>query len=43
MISGEDDSLTVVWMYLHRGEPKRCQCGYWFKIVDVDKSKYVFA
>merc|ERR1712198_301978 len=31
----EEDSISVNWMYLHRGECKRCECGYYFKLVDL--------
>ncbi|XP_059163088.1 cytochrome c oxidase subunit 5B, mitochondrial-like [Physella acuta] len=31
----EEDALTINWMYVHKGEPKRCECGYWFKLVDL--------
>uniref|UniRef100_A0A0B6ZR72 Cytochrome c oxidase subunit 5B, mitochondrial n=1 Tax=Arion vulgaris TaxID=1028688 RepID=A0A0B6ZR72_9EUPU len=30
----EEESLCVNWMYVHKGEPKRCECGYWFKLID---------
>ncbi|BFY99224.1 hypothetical protein BsWGS_02264 [Bradybaena similaris] len=30
----EEDSLTINWMHLNKDEPKRCECGYWFKLVD---------
>ncbi|KAH8030896.1 hypothetical protein HPB51_012236 [Rhipicephalus microplus] len=30
----EEDQTHINWMWLHRGDPKRCECGYWFKIVD---------
>ncbi|RUS83343.1 hypothetical protein EGW08_008890 [Elysia chlorotica] len=30
----EEDALTINWMNLHKEEPKRCECGYWFKLVD---------
>ncbi|XP_060519337.1 cytochrome c oxidase subunit 5B, mitochondrial-like [Cylas formicarius] len=29
----EEDATSVNWMWLHKGEPKRCECGYWFKLV----------
>ncbi|XP_071448097.1 cytochrome c oxidase subunit 5B, mitochondrial-like [Hetaerina americana] len=28
----EEDSASVAWMWLKQGEPKRCGCGYWFKL-----------
>uniref|UniRef100_A0A1D1ZBT3 Cytochrome c oxidase subunit 5B, mitochondrial n=1 Tax=Anthurium amnicola TaxID=1678845 RepID=A0A1D1ZBT3_9ARAE len=28
----EEDSENVVWMWLRQSEPKRCACGYWFKL-----------
>lgn len=40
----EEESQSIKWMWLHEGEPKRCQCGHWFKLVDynfpVDLSKH---
>lgn len=30
----EEDATVINWMWLHRGDPKRCECGHWFKIVD---------
>ncbi|CAH1775372.1 unnamed protein product [Owenia fusiformis] len=28
----EEDAVSINWMHLHKGEPKRCECGYWFKL-----------
>ncbi|XP_011299460.1 cytochrome c oxidase subunit 5B, mitochondrial [Fopius arisanus] len=28
----EEDSTHIVWMWLHEGQPRRCECGHWFKI-----------
>ncbi|CAL1540339.1 unnamed protein product [Lymnaea stagnalis] len=36
----EEDALTINWMYVHKGEPKRCECGYWFKLVDAPVKIY---
>lgn len=30
----EEDSNSVRYMWVHKTEPKRCSCGYWFKCVD---------
>merc|ERR1711937_700892 len=35
----EEDALVISYMTLYKGEPKRCGCGYWFKLVD-DKRQY---
>ncbi|XP_034241969.1 cytochrome c oxidase subunit 5B, mitochondrial-like [Thrips palmi] len=32
----EEDSENVVWMWLRQSEPKRCACGYWFKLQKVE-------
>ena len=32
--AGEEDTAMIKWMWLYRGEMKRCYCGYWFKMVD---------
>ena len=39
-VTGEEDSVSINWMFLYKGEPKRCQCGNWFKLVELDPSKY---
>ncbi|XP_076038888.1 cytochrome c oxidase subunit 5B, mitochondrial-like [Oratosquilla oratoria] len=30
----EEDATCVNRMWLHTGEAKRCECGYWFKFDD---------
>lgn len=29
----EEESTSISWMWLHKGEPKRCECGHWFCLV----------
>nr|CAH7718647.1 unnamed protein product [Callosobruchus chinensis] len=29
----EEESTCINWMWLHKGEPKRCECGHWFNLV----------
>merc|ERR1711936_305291 len=36
----EEDALTIQWLTIHKGEPKRCECGYWFKLVDAQTKPY---
>ncbi|XP_041358954.1 cytochrome c oxidase subunit 5B, mitochondrial-like [Gigantopelta aegis] len=36
----EEDALSINWMYLHKGEPKRCECGYWFKLEAMQPTDY---
>jgi hypothetical protein len=31
---GNEDVYHMKWMHLHRGEPKRCYCGHWFKLTE---------
>jgi len=33
----EEDAVSINWMFLHKGEPKRCECGYWFKLADLQQ------
>lgn len=30
----EEDATSILWMWVHKSDPKRCACGYWFKCVD---------
>ncbi|KAL2750117.1 hypothetical protein V1477_001613 [Vespula maculifrons] len=30
----EEDQSHINWMWLHEGTPRRCECGYWFKLVE---------
>jgi len=36
----EEDSISIHWMFLFKGEPKRCHCGNWYKLVELDTSKF---
>ncbi|ERL87591.1 hypothetical protein D910_04982 [Dendroctonus ponderosae] len=29
----EEEATTINWMWLHKGEPRRCECGHWFNLV----------
>ncbi|XP_050544796.1 cytochrome c oxidase subunit 5B, mitochondrial-like [Daktulosphaira vitifoliae] len=29
----EEDSSHIKWMWLYSGEPKRCICGHWYKLI----------
>ena len=31
----EEDATTINYMWVHKGDPKRCECGYWFRCEDV--------
>ncbi len=33
--AGEVDGVYLKWMWLYKGETKRCYCGYWYKLVEV--------
>ncbi|KAK9496643.1 hypothetical protein O3M35_013082 [Rhynocoris fuscipes] len=28
-----EEATTIRWMWLHKEQPKRCQCGHWFQLV----------
>ncbi|XP_043482380.1 cytochrome c oxidase subunit 5B, mitochondrial-like [Leptopilina heterotoma] len=28
----EEDQTYICWMWLHAGNPRRCECGHWFKL-----------
>ncbi|KAK4315077.1 hypothetical protein Pmani_013671 [Petrolisthes manimaculis] len=30
----EEDATCVNWMWLEKGATKRCECGYWFQLID---------
>merc|ERR1711860_60041 len=32
----DDTVMSIAWMELRDGEPRRCQCGFWFKLQKVD-------
>jgi len=36
----EEDSVSFKWMELYKGEQRRCGCGYWFKLVDLQHEDY---
>jgi len=31
-----EDAFYVNYMWLYAGEPKRCECGYWFKLTKAE-------
>lgn len=33
---GDEDSDTLQYMWLHKGEPQRCMCGIFFRLEEVD-------
>ncbi|KAL1494048.1 hypothetical protein ABEB36_009711 [Hypothenemus hampei] len=30
----QEESETISWMWLHKGKPRRCECGHWFILVE---------
>ena len=39
--AGEPNSHYNNSMWLRKGQPKRCECGHWFKMVDADPNTLV--
>ena len=33
----EDDATSLNYLWVHMDDPKRCACGYWFKLVPAKK------
>ncbi|OXA63807.1 cytochrome c oxidase subunit 5B, mitochondrial [Folsomia candida] len=31
-----EDAFYINYMWLYKGEPKRCECGYWFKLTKAE-------
>jgi len=31
-----EDAFYVNYMWLYKGESKRCECGYWFNLVEAE-------
>uniref|UniRef100_T1GMW5 Cytochrome c oxidase subunit 5B, mitochondrial n=1 Tax=Megaselia scalaris TaxID=36166 RepID=T1GMW5_MEGSC len=31
---GEEDQTYVQWMWLQKDQPRRCECGHWFQLVE---------
>lgn len=31
-----EDAFYLNYMWLYKGEPKRCECGHWFKLVEAE-------
>jgi len=36
----EQEAMHIKWMTVYKGEPRRCQCGIWFKVVEADWAAY---
>lgn len=30
----EEETCHINYMWLYKGQPRRCECGHWFKLVD---------
>lgn len=31
----DEEATSISWFWLHENEPKRCECGHWYKLVQV--------
>lgn len=29
----EEEATSINWMWLYKGQPRRCECGHWFTLV----------
>jgi len=36
----EEGQPYLTYFYVYKSEPKRCQCGHWFKLVDAEPYHY---
>ncbi|KAG6438907.1 hypothetical protein O3G_MSEX000318 [Manduca sexta] len=34
LFSGEEHATAVTWLWLHKDNPRRCECGHWYKLVE---------
>ncbi|KAI8432558.1 hypothetical protein MSG28_013553 [Choristoneura fumiferana] len=32
--SGEEHSTAISWLWIHKGQPRRCECGHWYKLIE---------
>lgn len=30
----EEHSTSISWLWLHKGHPRRCECGHWYKLIE---------
>ena len=36
-----EDETHIKWFWLYNDQPKRCQCGYWFKLEPIQNGPEV--
>merc|ERR1711893_144972 len=36
----EEEDMHIKWMTVYKGAPRRCACGFWFKVVEPDYAAY---
>ncbi|XP_048001001.1 cytochrome c oxidase subunit 5B, mitochondrial-like [Cydia strobilella] len=30
----EEHSTAISWLWIHKGQPRRCECGHWYKLIE---------
>ncbi|XP_013191604.1 cytochrome c oxidase subunit 5B, mitochondrial [Amyelois transitella] len=30
----DEHSTAITWLWLHKDQPRRCECGHWYKLIE---------